>query len=94
MGTLAIPFTQFVAPHGKRRDTSIEVAPDVHEKAMRLIADGLRFECEVLSTGHVSMTITDPEDGDLDIRVRPNGPGIREAVEDMVRKFDPKEMAA
>lgn len=90
----AIPFTQFVPPHGKRRQTSIEVADDVHEKAMALIADGLTFECEVLSTGDVSMTITDPENGDLDIRIRPNGPGIREAVEDMVRKFDPKEMAS
>lgn len=85
----AIPFTQFIPPHGKRRPTSIEVAPDVHERAMSLIANGLLFECEVLSTGQVSVTITDEEDGDLDIRVIPNGPGVREAVEEMVRQFNP-----
>lgn len=89
-----IPFTQFVPPHGKRRETSIEVSPAIHEKAMRLIADGLSFECEILSTGEVSITITDSEEGDLDIRVVPNGPLVRDAVEDLVRAFDPKDMAA
>lgn len=29
----------------------------------------------------------DPEKGDLDIHVVPNGPGVREAVEEMVRDF-------
>lgn len=83
-----IPFTQFLRPNGRRRDVSIEVADDVASKARELIGQGLSFECEELMTGEVSLTITDPEEGDLDIRVRPNGPGIREAVEDMVRGFD------
>lgn len=83
-----IPFTQYMLPHGRKVPVSIEVADDVAGKADELIAQGICFECEVLTTGQVSLTITDPELGDLDIHVRQNGPGIREAVEDMVRKFD------
>lgn len=82
-----IPFTQYLYPHGIKKPVSISVAPAVAEKAHNLIEKGLRFECEILSTGEVSVTITDPEDGDLDIRVIPNGPGVREAIEDMVRGF-------
>lgn len=84
----SIPFTQYLLPDGRKRPVEIEVADDVGEIARGLINQGLLFECEVLTTGHVSLTITDPEDGDLDIRVRDNGPGIREAVEEMVRGFD------
>lgn len=83
-----IPFTQYMLPHGRKVSVSIEVADDVAAKAAELIAQGVCFECEVLTTGQVSLTITDPDLGDLDIRIRQNGPGIREAVEDMVRQFD------
>lgn len=82
-----IEFTQYMLPHGRRQPAWIEVAPDVAEKARSLVKQGLCFECEILTTGQVSLTITDPENGDLDIRVCKNGPGIREAVEDMVRAF-------
>jgi hypothetical protein len=82
-----IPFTQFMRPDGRRRATGIDVADDVAGKARKLIADGLTFECEVLVTGEASFTITDPSEGDLDIRVVPNGPGVREAIEEMVRQF-------
>lgn len=92
MGT--IPFTQYMMPNGRKVPVSIEVADDVYATATKLIDAGLCFECEVLTTGQVSMTITDPEEGDLDIRVRPNGPGIREAVEDMVRNFNARAVLA
>lgn len=83
-----IPFTQYMLPNGRKVETSIEVDRDVADKAHSLIIEGLRFECEVLTTGDVSLTITDPEVGDLDIRIVSNGPGVREAVEELVREFD------
>jgi hypothetical protein len=85
--TARIPFTQFLRPDGRTRSTEVEVSDDVAAMARAIIARGLRFECEVLTTGHASFTITDPEEGDLDIRVVPNGPGVVEAIEDMVRSF-------
>jgi hypothetical protein len=82
-----ITFTEFVLPHGRTREQYIEVAADVADKARTIVARGFRFECELLRTGQVSLTITDPEEGDADIRVVPNGPGVRDAVEDLVRRF-------
>ncbi len=82
-----IPFTQFMRPDGRSVPVSIEVAPAVAARANAIIKRGLAFECEMLSTGQASITITDPEEGDLDIRVVPNGPGVREAVEEMVMGF-------
>jgi hypothetical protein len=82
-----IPFTQYVAPTGRAKPTSIEVANDVADKADVIIARGLTFEVEILSNGQVSATITDPERCDMDIVVVPNGPGVREAIEAMIRRF-------
>lgn len=82
-----VAFTEYLRPNGLRIEVNIEVSPAIAEKARGIIARGLAFECEELSTGQVSLTITDPEEGDLDIRVVPNGPGVREAVEDLIRNF-------
>ena len=82
-----IPFTQYLRPDGRKRSTFISVHTDVAKKARSIMARGLAFECEVLATGEASFTITDPEEGDLDIRVVPNGPGVRDAIECMVREF-------
>ncbi|WP_230280234.1 hypothetical protein [Croceicoccus sp. Ery15] len=82
-----IPFTQFVAPNGHRRPVTIEVSDDTAAKARLIIQRGFAFECEVLMSGEVSLTITDPEEGDLDIEVVMNGPGVREAVERLVNRF-------
>jgi len=82
-----IPFTQYLLTDGRKRSTFIGVRMDIADRAQAMIARGLTFECELLTTGEASFTITDPEKGDLDIRVVPNGPGVRETVEEMVRGF-------
>jgi hypothetical protein len=87
MAQADIPFTQYMRPNGRAVPVSIAVDPEVAAIAQTIRARGLAFECEVLTTGQVSLTITDPEEGDLDIRVVENGPGVREAVEDLVRNF-------
>ena len=84
----AIPFTQYIAPTGRPKQVSIEVQDCVADKAETIIKRGFAFECEVLSTGQVSLTVTDPDEGDLDIEVVSNGPGVREAVERMINRFD------
>jgi hypothetical protein len=89
-----IPFTQYLMPDGRKRRQFIDVAEDVAAKASAIIEEGLAFECELLTTGEASFTITDPKRGDLDIRVVPNGPGVREAIEEMVRQFRLKRKAA
>lgn len=88
MADNSIPFTQYLRPNGRKKAVSVEVSPDIAEKARSIIAKGLCFECEVLMTDQVSFTITDPDEGDLDVRVCFNGPGVVETVEDLVRSFD------
>jgi hypothetical protein len=83
----AIPFTQYMMPDGRRVPQWCDVEPEVAAKAGKIIARGFVFECEVLRTGDVSLTITDPGEGDLDIRVVPNGPAVPDAVKSLVMEF-------
>lgn len=56
-------------------------------KANQIHAAGFRFKCEILTTGEVSLTITDDE-ADHAIEVVPNGPGTGEAVDRLVLGFE------
>lgn len=85
----SVPFTQYLLPDGRRQIIFIDIAPDLATKAHQLIALGLAFEIEVLRTGEVSATITDPLQGDLDISVFPNDPGVQQRIEELIRRFDP-----
>lgn len=78
-------FTQFLRPNGRTRTVWIEVPRDVLALATELKAAGYRFECEELTTGHVSITIEPPpsaneDDGPLAMDVVPNGPRVPLAV--------------
>lgn len=85
---MAIEFTQYLLPDGRRTTSEIERGAEVEAKAREIIDAGYRFECEVLRTGHVSLTIADPrEEEDVAIVVVPNGPGIGEAVDKLVSEF-------
>lgn len=46
---------------------------------------GCRFEAEVLSTREVSITISDSEE-DLDIAIVKNGPEVKAAMEEMLKR--------
>lgn len=89
-GMRTIPFTQYLLPRGERREGGFEVAADVFAKAQTIIDAGHRFEAEILTTGHVSLTIHNVEaEEDVAIELVPNGPGVREAVCRLVEGFAP-----
>ena len=79
-----VPFTQYVLPWGEKRSLEIEVSADAAAMAREVIASGLSFECEILSTDEISLTAMHPDDGDVAIEIVPNGPGMREAVERLI----------
>lgn len=83
-----VTFTRYLMPDGRRTTVTIDCPHDVADKADQLHSRNLVLECEVLRTGEVSLTITDQEEEDVDIRVVPNGPAVPEAVYDLVREFD------
>jgi len=82
-----IPFTQYMSPNGRAMPVTIDMPDEVAAKAHEIIESGLELECEVLSNGRVSFTITHPDDGDLDIRVCENGPNVPHHVADLILNF-------
>jgi hypothetical protein len=83
---MSIPFTQYLLPNGERRETSIERPSDIEAKAQAIIDAGFRFECEMLTTGAISLTISSGED-DVAMEVCTNGPAVLVAVDRLVTKF-------
>lgn len=83
---MAIPFTQYLRPDGRRVSVTVDRSPEVEAKARVVIDAGLRFECEVLSDRRtVSLTVADPvAEKDVAIEVVPNGPEVPEAVDRLV----------
>jgi len=83
-----IPFTQFLRPDGRKKEV-LFVCDDseVLEKALLIIQRGLKFECEELMTGTVSLTIGN-EDEDLAFVLVPNGPQVPGAVKALVIEFN------
>ncbi len=87
---MAIPFTQFLLPHGRRTPVTFDASPDLEALAAELLAAGYRFEVEVLRTGHVHLDCCGPSldgegDGPIALEVCPNGPPVVAAVEHVVR---------
>lgn len=85
----AIPFTQYKRPDGRAMPVTINRPAEIAGMARAFIERGGWFECEVLTTGEVSLTAC-REDGfdteDIAIRVVPNGPAVPDAVDALVRE--------
>lgn len=82
-------FTQYILPHGRREPVSIERPDEIEALAKQFIDSGGRYECEVLTTGHVSLTAVhtvDDEEQDVAIEVCANGPDVPVRVDQLVRK--------
>ena len=85
---MAIEFTQYILPNGRKELIKIDRGPAYDKKASALRKAKCRFEAEILRTGEVSLTCEQEEsDGNwltLSIEVVPNGPGILEAVDRLI----------
>jgi len=84
-----IKFTQYFLPDGRQKEVFIDRPKDVAEKAERIAAAGYKLECEVLMTGHVSLTIFDPnQEIDVANEVCNNGPAVPESIDKMILGFE------
>lgn len=54
-----MPFTQYLRPYGRKALTYAPTPDGCGDKVAAIIANGFRFESEVLGTGIVSLTVTD-----------------------------------
>jgi len=74
---LSIPFTQYLRPDGRQRIMRFDVVGDLAVEAKKIMDAGLRFECEILSTDEVSLTVFDEGIGEnVAIEICSNGPGV------------------
>lgn len=80
---MSIPFTQFVAPNGRRQHAAIDMPEEVEEKARKVIAAGGMFTVEVLGTGIVSFAC-EFEDEDIARELSQNDEMVVEKVKDLV----------
>jgi len=75
---MTIPFTQYLLPNGRITRINIERPKEIEELAHRFIHSGGRYECEILTTGMVSITAVkkvDGEEQDVAIAVGQNETG-------------------
>jgi hypothetical protein len=85
---MAIPFTQYLLPDGRRKETGLDRPADIEALAELFIAAGGKYECEVLTTGAVSLTacmVVDGEMQDVEIAISKNDESILDAVDNIVR---------
>jgi hypothetical protein len=86
---MAIRFTQYLRPDGRKRAIEIDCPAGIEALAERFIAAGGRYECEELNTGHASLTAVhevDGEDQDIAIELCRNEPTAPDKVDVLVRR--------
>jgi hypothetical protein len=84
---MAIPFTQYLLPDGRKKSISIDRPDAIEAIAEQFIAAGGWYEAEILTTGHVSLTAgltVDDEPQDIAFQIIEIGPGMADAVDKLV----------
>jgi hypothetical protein len=82
-----LEFIQYCLPGGRRKPASCEVSDEMGAMADKIIEKGFRFECEILRSGEVSLTISDPEEErDVCIKICENGPKVNECRDALIRE--------
>jgi hypothetical protein len=88
-------YVQYLRPDGRQVIRSAEAPDELLEKYKAIHDAGCVLAAEVLTTGHVSLTVEAPDDaGDFMIEVVPNGPEVPKAWERMLEQFDTDELDA
>lgn len=87
---MSVPFTQYLRPHGRKTQITIDRPEDIEIMARAFIESGGWFEAEELTTGHVSLTAVrndkEGEPNDIAIELVMNGPGVPSAGDRLIRK--------
>ena len=82
-----IEFTQYLMPDGRQKKIFISRAPAIEDMANRIRAIGLTFEAEMLSTGAISLTVTDLDnEKDIDTELIANGPEVLLAIDRLIER--------
>lgn len=80
-----VDITQFIHPNGRQRQMTTQLPVRCLAAYGSMVLAGCRFEAEILSTGEISITISNADD-DIDIEVVPNGPEVQDAMVAMLER--------
>ena len=81
---IGVDVTQFLRPAGRERSIHTLLNKEVMDLYCQMKKAGCCFESEVLSSGEVSVSISNGEE-DLAIEIVENGPDVQLAMEDLLR---------
>lgn len=84
IGTMSIPFTQFLKPDGRKRSVEIDRPAKIEDMATKLYLAGYRFEIEVLQTDEINMETLDSQGELVCGEICANGPPVEQAVDRMI----------
>lgn len=85
--TFTAAVVQFFRPFGDRKIEETELPIEVQPAYEEMRKSGCRFEAEVLATGMVSMTISNPKtEEDIDISLTRNGPEVQAGMVEMLKR--------
>lgn len=83
-----VTVVQFMRPDGRQVPQEFEVSDNLVDAYALIQSSQCRLEAEVLMTGFVSFTITNPEAGDFKGCLVQNGPAVQGKLEELIDSFD------
>ena len=81
---MEVKVKQYLMPNGRVRECTTKISDNVKDLYEEMLQSGCWFEAEMLTTGEISVTISDGEE-DIDIRVINNGPEVQNALVEMLK---------
>lgn len=88
-----VTVVQFMRPDGRQVPREFEVSDNLFDVYALIQSLQCRLEAEVLLTGQVSFTITNPGVGDFEGRLVQNGPAVPDKLEELIGSFDADKYA-
>ena len=83
---MVVTVIQYMRPNGRTVETSTELPDTMRPFYETMLRRGWHFSAEVLTTGHISLTIEDRvKELDVAGRIVVNGPAVQCALEELLR---------
>lgn len=82
---MTIELIQFLMPNGRQKAVQTDIDDSCQPAYADMIRHGARLECECLTTGEVSVTVS-LNGEDKDISITPNGPEVQKGIAKMLTR--------
>lgn len=83
-----LPFAQYLRPNGRKSAVNAPCTKEIYDLGNTFLDKGGKYEVEVLTTGHISMTasyVVKGEPQDIAIEICDNNEAVHTALEKLVK---------